>query len=56
MEPLPENFTEKDIRIHDNKGNLLSAGKKVKIIGVYEKNSSSEGGSIFVEEIIGQNE
>ena len=56
MEPLPENFTEKDIRIHDNNGNLLPAGKKVKIIGVYEKSLSSDGGSIFVEEIMGLNE
>lgn len=55
MEPLPENFTEKDMRIHDNKGNLLPAGKKVKIIGVYQKNPRSDGGNIYVEEIIEQN-
>lgn len=55
MEPLPESFIEKDIRIHDNNGNLLPAGKKVKIIGVYEKSSASDGGSIFVEGILGQN-
>lgn len=55
MEPLPENFTEKDINIHDHNGNLLPAGKKVKIIGVYEKNYGSDGGSIFVEAIMDEN-
>lgn len=54
MEPVGENFSNKTIKIRDNQGNLFPIGKKVKVYGVFNKSSSNNGGSIYVEEIIVQ--
>jgi hypothetical protein len=54
IEELPEKFTNKDIKIRDYKGKLLPSARKVKVIGMYSKSSSGNGGSIYVEQIIAQ--
>lgn len=33
METLPNDYTENDVKIHDNNGNLIKVGDNVKIIG-----------------------
>lgn len=51
IEELPDKFTNKDIRIHNQNGNLLPFGKKLRITGVFKKSDSGNGGDIYVEHL-----
>lgn len=50
IEELPAKFTSKDIRIHNQNGKLLTFEKKLRIIGVFKKSDSGNGGDIYVEQ------
>lgn len=54
MEVPPNNYSNKDIKIHDDKGNLFPLNKKVKVYGVFSKSSTGGGGKISVEKIVVQ--
>ncbi len=36
LEPLPENYSENDFKIHDNKGNIINNKKKVRVYGLWK--------------------
>lgn len=37
LEPLPDNYTTKDIKIQNNKGELIDMKKKVRVYGIWKK-------------------
>jgi len=56
MDQLPASYTSKDLKVRDNKGNLIGAGKKVRIYGTWQRygfvSSSGLGGQFKTEEIV----
>jgi hypothetical protein len=36
LEPLPDNYTEKDFKVHDNKGDVINTKKKVRVYGLWK--------------------
>ncbi len=56
MDELPSSYTSNDLKVRDHKGNLIGAGKKVRIYGTWERysfvSSTGLGGQFKTEEIV----
>ena len=56
MDELPSSYTSKDSKVRDHKGNLIGAGKKVRVYGTWERysfvSSTGLGGQFKTEEIV----
>lgn len=52
VEQLPENYEKKDLKLYDNKGTLIPAGKKTRVYGIWNIDTTDGRGTLYVEEII----
>lgn len=56
MDELPSSYTSKDLKVRDSKGELIGAGKKVRVYGTWQRygfvSSSGLGGQFKTEEIV----
>ena len=56
MDQLPSSYTPKDLKVRDFKGDLIGAGKKVRIYGTWQRygfvSSTGLGGQFKTEEIV----
>lgn len=56
MDQLPSSYTPKDLKVRDHNGDLIGAGKKVRVYGTWQRysfvSSSGLGGQFKTEEIV----
>jgi hypothetical protein len=56
MDALPSSYTPKDLKVRDSNGDLIGAGKKVRIYGTWQRygfvSSTGLGGQFKTEEIV----